>query len=297
MCSGVRLLPLLLLCLPTLIHRVAGQKNQSIRPTGKVDKCYLRLEGDEGVLESPNYPSNYPAGQDCKYDIVRQSTSVCGVKIFVEEMNIPQGDNSNVCTGDWVSVESCVPEGGSRLCGNDTGLTYHYNFQPGATALRLVFHSGARGNGRGFRLRYRLVSECSSYFNVVVPSTIPRAGNATCFTKISETSGTINTPYHSKNYPENLDCVYQFVRSNPNICGIRMKTQKFDLQPPLETPFGGACSDFFHMPSCGFLCGKLEFSWLARYQPGATSLSFHFHSDEASGFSGFLISFEQVYEC
>ena len=39
-----------------------------------------------------------------------------------------------------------------------------------------------------------------------------------------------------------------------------MKTIKFDLQSPMDTPFGGACSDFFHMPSCGFLCGKMEFS-------------------------------------
>ncbi len=41
----------------------------------------------------------------------------------------------------------------------------------------------------------------------------------------------------------------------------------------------------------------LLFSGFARYQPGATSLEFHFHSDESVGLSGFLISFEQVYNC
>lgn len=45
-----------------------------------------------------------------------------------------------------------------------------------------------------------------------------------------------------------------------------MKTIKFDLQSPMDTPFGGACSDFFHMPSCGFLCGKLEFSCKLRFK-------------------------------
>ena len=39
-----------------------------------------------------------------------------------------------------------------------------------------------------------------------------------------------------------------------------MKTVKFELQSAMETPFGGACLDFFQMPSCGFLCGNLEFS-------------------------------------
>ena len=49
-------------------------------------------------------------------------------------------------------------------------------------------------------------------------------------------------------------------RPSPNVCGVKMKTVKFDLQPAMDTPFGGACSDFFQMPSCGFLCGKLDFS-------------------------------------
>ena len=44
-----------------------------------------------------------------------------------------------------------------------------------------------------------------------------------------------------------------------------------------------------------FLISKC--SGFARYQPGATSLEFHFHSDESTNLSGFLISFEQVYNC
>ena len=35
----------------------------------------------------------------------------------------------------------------------------------------------------------------------------------------------------------------------------------------------------------------------AMYQPGASSLEFHFHSDESIGAPGFLISFEQIYNC
>ncbi len=76
----------------------------------------------------------------------------------------------------------------------------------------------------------------------------------------------------STNLPGNCECKFVSIihqsllkllhgfRTNPNLCGVRMKTIKFDLQSPMDTPFGGACSDFFHMPSCGFLCGKMEFS-------------------------------------
>ncbi len=60
----------------------------------------------------------------------------------------------------------------------------HYNFQQGATALRVAFHSDASGSGRGFRFRYKLVSDCSSYFTEVIPSNIPGAGTASCFTKV-----------------------------------------------------------------------------------------------------------------
>jgi len=260
-------------------------------------ECYLRLEGEEGVLESPGYPSPYAASQDCKYDIVRTSSSVCGVRLYVEDMDIAGRDGVDFCTNDWFSVQSCVPEGGARLCGNESGTVYHYNFQPGATAIRLLFHSDATGSGRGFRIRYKLVNDCSSYFYSIRPSGIPNTGSASCFTRISESSGSINTPYHPKNYSENLDCVYRFTRSSPDVCGIRMASVKFQLQSAMETPFGGACMDFFQMPSCGFLCGNLEFSWFARYQPDASSLEFHFHSDESVGSAGFLISFEQVYDC
>jgi len=224
--------------------------------------CYTRLEGEEGFLESPDYPSDYPSNQDCNYDIVRTSSSVCGIRLYselmvtdalmvslifvnnylflssVEDLNIPGSitKGGDVCMNDYISVESCVPEGGARFCGNDAGIsrkkqnkventhvenqftccipqTDHYNFQPGATAIRLLFHSDSSGSGRGFRIKYKMVEDCSSYFYDIQPSGIPPlVGTATCFTRISEPSGTINTPYHPKNYPENLDCVYQFVR-------------------------------------------------------------------------------------
>lgn len=110
--------------------------------------CHLRLEGEEGVLESPNYPANYPSNIDCIYDIARTSSSVCGVRLYstlmendfhvndcltgsflpsfilVEDLNIPGSVTSgDVCMNDYIAVESCVPEGGARFCGNDSGIS------------------------------------------------------------------------------------------------------------------------------------------------------------------------------
>ena len=36
---------------------------------------------------------------------------------------------------------------------------------------------------------------------------------------------------------------------------------------------------------------------VAQYQPGATSLKFHFHTDEMTNHRGFLMSFEQTTVC
>ncbi|KAK2717564.1 complement C1s subcomponent-like [Artemia franciscana] len=264
---------------------------------GKMDLCYFKFSEIEGMIESPNYPQNYPNNADCRIDIARTSVKQCGVKLIMEDFDVESDPDDSFCQKDWLAAESCVPEGGAKICGNETGATYQYVFQPGAMSLRLQFQSDSQGTRKGFRIRYKVVEECMGLFLDTSPSIIPGSGGALCQTRIQDLSGTINTPYHPKKYPDNLDCIYEFVRADQFVCGVRMRAQQFELEPPLQTLFGGACSDFFHTPSCGFLCGKLNFSWTAKFQPGATSLRFHFHSDESSGFAGFQISFEQIYRC
>lgn len=115
------------------------------------------------------------------------------IDVLVEDMNIPGSyvNGGDICMNDFVAVDSCVPEGSARLCGNETGLMCnyyyiyifgfqiiiiiyfldHYNFQPGATAIRFWFHSDSTGtSGRGFRLRYKMAKDCSSYFHDIIPS-------------------------------------------------------------------------------------------------------------------------------
>ncbi|XP_045104074.1 neuropilin-2-like isoform X2 [Portunus trituberculatus] len=264
-------------------------------------ECYYSLEGESGYLESPNFPLEYPLGRECCYDIQRPSLRHCGVKLTVEELDVGRGEEDGYCRRDWLTLPSCVPERGARICGsNATGQVYQYLFQPGSSALRLVFHAGQEAEGRtGFKVKYDLLTTCPGpYQTQNLPiSFIPGTTGAPCYTRIVDTRGTINTPYHPKPYPENLDCVYEFVRRSQDVCGIRMQTVTFEMEQPLLTVFGGACTDFLHLPSCGFLCGKVNFTWTAAFQPNAKSLKFHFHSDEATGHTGFLIGFEQVTQC
>lgn len=68
------------------IHKIMLLIKISLNDSGSTEdetmKCYTRLEGEEGVIESPSYPSSYPAGVDCKYDVVRASSSVCGLRVY-----------------------------------------------------------------------------------------------------------------------------------------------------------------------------------------------------------------------
>ncbi|XP_042239396.1 neuropilin-2-like isoform X1 [Homarus americanus] len=262
--------------------------------------CHFSLAGENGFLESPNFPNQYPPGRDCCYDIARPSPKHCGVRLTVENLDVGRGEEEGFCRRDWVSLPSCVPERGTRICGNSTGQVFQYLFQPGASAIRFVFHAGEVSEGRsGFRIKYQSLTTCTGPYQTQTPpiSVIPGTSSAPCYTKITDIRGTVNTPYHPKKYPDNLDCVYEFIRSSQDVCGIRMQSVTFEMDPPLMTIFGGACTDFLHLPSCGFLCGKVNFSWVVSFQPDATSLKFHFHSDETTGHTGFLINFEQVTEC
>jgi len=132
----------------------------------------------------------------------------------------------------------------------------------------------------------------------LIPGVDESDGSPSCFTHVTESRGTINTPYFPRNYPSNVDCVYEFLRLSEDTCGVRMRALTFDLEPSITTALGGACSDFFHVVGgCGFLCGNVKFVWIAKFQPGATSLKFHFHSDERHSRSGFQIAFEQISDC
>jgi hypothetical protein len=262
----------------------------------------LFFEDTEGLIKLPKNPRLYSTEVRCLFDVARTDDIQCGIRVTFDEFNLEVPDTDGFCKKDWVGIDSCVPEGGSRFCGNISTSTYEYPFQKDAEAFRLVFYSSNYTQKKDFRIYYKLLTDCSRndglFWNPpynVIPEVFP--ADTPCFTQVTELKGTINTPWFPENYPDNMDCVYEFIRESPLICGVRMRVVSFELDNHIDTQLGGACLDFFHTPGCGFLCGSLRFVWIARFQPGATSLKFHFHSDEKTTFRGFQIAFEQVYSC
>ncbi|XP_063228925.1 uncharacterized protein LOC134534385 isoform X2 [Bacillus rossius redtenbacheri] len=258
----------LLLALAAAATPGRGDRNvSSLEETG----CYLRLETSVGYLESPNYPGDYPAGLECCYDIARPTQGHCGVALHAETFNVMKTpEDGEFCLSDWFVMTSCVPEGGSRQCGNLTGTSFHYLFQPGSRAMRFVFHSSGpprpggapsqrTGYRTGYRLRYRVLTDCAGlYQEATVSQVADGRAQVPCYTRIATKRGSINTPYHPRHYPRNIDCVYEFVRPDPFICGVHMRSTQFHLEPAVWTPLGDACSDYLQAPGCGFMCGQVE---------------------------------------
>jgi hypothetical protein len=99
-------------------------------------------------------------------------------------------------------------------------VAVQYLFQPGSRALRLIFHSSLQNPEDRpysnikyrYRLRYRLLDDCGGLFQEPTISEIPGAVGMTCYTRIPDKRGSINTPFYPEDYPHNLDCVYEFIR-------------------------------------------------------------------------------------
>lgn len=62
--------------------------------------------------------------------------------------------------------------------------------------------------------RYEQLRSCPGPYQTQEPpiSPIPGTGGSPCYTRINDLKGSINTPYFPKFYPNNLDCVYEFIR-------------------------------------------------------------------------------------
>jgi len=100
-------------------------------------------------------------------------------------------------------------------------VAVQYLFQPGSRALRLIFHSSLQDPENRlhsnvkyrYRLRYQILDECGGLFQEPSISNVPGKAGMTCYTRILDKHGSINTPFYPEYYPHNLDCVYEFIRS------------------------------------------------------------------------------------
>nr|XP_039268068.1 cubilin-like [Styela clava] len=161
--------------------------------------CGGTLTGNQGVISSPNYPSNYPSNTDCVWII----TATLGFTIsldFNSQFEIINSDSSDCKedSGDYVQILNGreddappLPEvaGSGRYCGTNppSGLETSSHF------LYVKFSSDDANSGKGFSLTY-------------TASGTGCGGNLQLTDEI--TSGTFSSPDYPSAYPHGADCIW-----------------------------------------------------------------------------------------
>ncbi|XP_070827197.1 CUB and sushi domain-containing protein 1a isoform X2 [Chaetodon trifascialis] len=109
-----------------------------------IAECGASSQGPEGVLLSPNFPSNYDNNHECIYRITTEKGK--GIRLKAESFSLQDGDYLKVYDGENTS---------SRLLGNFTheGMMGHV-INSTSNRLWLEFNSNASGTNQGFRLTY-----------------------------------------------------------------------------------------------------------------------------------------------
>uniref|UniRef100_A0A3B4YUQ9 CUB and Sushi multiple domains 1 n=1 Tax=Seriola lalandi dorsalis TaxID=1841481 RepID=A0A3B4YUQ9_SERLL len=109
-----------------------------------IAECGASSLGPEGVLLSPNFPSNYDNNHECIYRITTEKGK--GIRLKAESFLLQDGDYLKVYDGENTS---------SRLLGNFThdAMVGHV-INSTSNHLWLEFNSNASGTNQGFRLTY-----------------------------------------------------------------------------------------------------------------------------------------------
>ncbi|TKS70023.1 CUB and sushi domain-containing protein 1 [Collichthys lucidus] len=109
-----------------------------------IAECGASSLGPEGVLLSPNFPSNYDNNHECIYRITTEKGK--GIRLKAESFLLQEGDYLKAYDGENTS---------SRLLGNFTrdGMMGHI-INSTSNRLWLEFNSNASGTSQGFRLTY-----------------------------------------------------------------------------------------------------------------------------------------------
>uniref|UniRef100_A0A3P9H2P8 CUB and Sushi multiple domains 1 n=1 Tax=Oryzias latipes TaxID=8090 RepID=A0A3P9H2P8_ORYLA len=109
-----------------------------------IAECGTSAQGSEGILLSPNFPSNYDNNHECIYSITTEKGK--GIRLKADNFLLQDGDYLKVYDGENAS---------SRLLGNFTrdGMFGHV-INSTSNHLWLEFNSNASGTNQGFRLTY-----------------------------------------------------------------------------------------------------------------------------------------------
>ncbi|XP_060104406.1 cubilin [Heteronotia binoei] len=155
----------------------------------------------QGILESLNYPSNYPANAYCNWTI--QTTFGNTLNYSFTALSVDGGTN---CERDNIKLYD-GPNAQSRLIGTFCG---NMDLPSGGTlssSLHVVFSSDSVGESSGFQMLWQMNG---------------------CGGELSGTSGSFHSPGYPNKYPHNREC-HWFIHTAPG-SSIQLTIVEFDIE-------------------------------------------------------------------
>lgn len=162
---------------------------------------------NNGRIESPGSPGNYPGNRDCIWTLSAPPGKRIQLIFFTLRLEAHE-----TCQYDYLAVyDGLLIEGEplEKFCNTTTPDTY---ISPG-NELTLKFHSDEEGTDTGFQIHYSIVE-----------------GFPGCGGTFTAFKGELGSPTQNGRYPKNVDCTYRIVMPRKNETRVKLTFLEFNLE-------------------------------------------------------------------
>ncbi|GBN68391.1 Cubilin [Araneus ventricosus] len=173
------------------------------------DGCGDYIEGQMGVITSPNYPNAVSAARDCNWRI--SAPEGRRVKLTFEEFNLPRDETTGICLS-YLQVYNATywrhgnrpPPNAEKICGN----TLPAPIDSSNSLMIMTLHTRGLSPGQGFSLTYTTDEE------------------SICGGLLQLPSGVIETPALPVDSDSYIDCKWRIPDEGP---GNQTLVMRFDV--------------------------------------------------------------------
>ncbi|KAL7643579.1 UNVERIFIED_CONTAM: hypothetical protein RMT77_005562 [Armadillidium vulgare] len=262
------------------LNASANQKIKNIS-TEEAYLCSETFGDEEFFIRSPNYPFNYPAFTNCRFIVKRLGKSICGIIFTVLRFDVGPTGNRNSKTGTCSHDKVLI--GNQVICGRlRRGAESFSRFT--SSTFNLTFTSGNGFGASGFLIKGKQTPFCLPD----KPLSPPLQSSVPCDSVITKEEFNITSPSFPGLYPDDVECHYQVLQSNWNICGLLLTPTYFDVE-------GAAYCMFDYVEVQGKrLCGNLTSKEEYYYMFETDKIDIRFRSDESVSKVGFNLKGKQI---
>lgn len=179
--------------------------------------CKRQLSGHTGVIESPNFPENYPVSIDCEWTI----NATKGNKLILEFSNFDlenfnsfHNNTHHICNFDYLEILEY--KGDNRIESKKYCNSAPPIIKSSGDRVVVKFHTDISGSGEGFRLEWQ-VDGCGGIL------TRPR--------------GEITSPNYPNEYPGETECEWTITAEYGS--SVQITISEFDLESSGDCSFDG----------------------------------------------------------